>query len=201
MGIKERRDGEKSEMRRRIMEAATEIINQEGYEKLSIRKIASKIEYSPTTIYLYYKDKAEIIGDMSNALYGKVMNAIIAESENSIKALDARVSGMLHILITELCNEPEMAKAIMSSESNVIFADGSGAGMPSNSGMELLDNLISDGIADNIFRPNMENTSWMLVSALLGFVMTSIANQLYLQDNFDRFTENFIGILMNGMRL
>lgn len=201
MGIKERRDGEKSEMRRRIMEAATEIINQEGYEKLSIRKIASKIEYSPTTIYLYYKDKAEIIGDMSNALYGKVMDAIIAESENSIKALDARVSGMLRILITELCNEPEMAKAIMSSESNVIFADGSGAGTPSNPGMELLDNLISDGIADNTFRPNMENTSWMLVSALLGFVMTSIANQLYLQDNFDRFTENFISILMNGMRL
>ena len=60
MGIKERRDVEKAEMKQKIMTAAIEIIEQEGYEKLSIRKIASRIEYSPTTIYLYYKDKAEI---------------------------------------------------------------------------------------------------------------------------------------------
>ena len=50
MGIKERRDVEKAEMKQKIMTAAIEIIEQEGYEKLSIRKIASRIEYSPTTI-------------------------------------------------------------------------------------------------------------------------------------------------------
>ncbi len=38
MGIKERRDVEKAEMKQKIMTAAIEIIEQEGYEKLSIRK-------------------------------------------------------------------------------------------------------------------------------------------------------------------
>ncbi|HBG13196.1 MAG TPA: TetR/AcrR family transcriptional regulator, partial [Clostridium sp.] len=45
MGIKERRDVEKEEMKKKIMDAAIEVIEQEGYEKLSIRKIAAKIEY------------------------------------------------------------------------------------------------------------------------------------------------------------
>ena len=45
MGIKERRDVEKEEMKKKIMDAAIEVIEQEGYEKLSIRKIADKIEY------------------------------------------------------------------------------------------------------------------------------------------------------------
>lgn len=56
------------------MNAAIDIIEQEGYEKLSVRKIAAKIEYSPTTIYLYYKDKSEIITDMSDELYNKFMD-------------------------------------------------------------------------------------------------------------------------------
>ena len=41
MSIKERRDTEKVEMKVKIRNAAIQIIEQEGYEKLSIRKIAT----------------------------------------------------------------------------------------------------------------------------------------------------------------
>lgn len=43
MSIKERRDTEKVEMKVKIRNAAIQIIEQEGYENLSIRKIATKI--------------------------------------------------------------------------------------------------------------------------------------------------------------
>ena len=198
MGIKERRDAEKSEMRKRIMDAATEIINQEGYEKLSIRKIASKIEYSPTTIYLYYKDKAEIVRDMSDTLYRKVSLTAAGLNESSVP-VDRRIRGMLCVFIKELCGEPEMARAIMSSDSSVIFANDSGGERPSNPGIDLLDALILEGIADNIFRAGAENTSWMLVSAVLGFVLTSISNKLYGHKKFDCFVNDFVEILMNGI--
>jgi len=45
----------------RILEAAKKLFVQEGYEATSIRKIAKEIEFSPTTIYLYYKDKNDIM--------------------------------------------------------------------------------------------------------------------------------------------
>ena len=42
------------------MDAARQIFLEKGYELTSIRAIAERIEYSPGTIYLYFKDKDEI---------------------------------------------------------------------------------------------------------------------------------------------
>ena len=61
MGTKERRAREKEQLRRQIISAARELFVSEGYENVSMRKIADKIEYSPTVIYLYFKDKADLL--------------------------------------------------------------------------------------------------------------------------------------------
>jgi AcrR family transcriptional regulator len=60
MGITARKEREKQEMRRLILDAAQRIFREKGYDGLSIRSIAEAIEYSPATIYLYYKDKNEL---------------------------------------------------------------------------------------------------------------------------------------------
>ncbi len=60
MGISERKDREKAEMRKLILEAAMELFVNEGYNGVSIRKIAEKIEYSPGSIYTYFTDKDSI---------------------------------------------------------------------------------------------------------------------------------------------
>jgi AcrR family transcriptional regulator len=60
MGIASRKEREKAEMRSLILEAAHDIFKEKGYDGLNIRNIAERIEYSPATIYLYYKDKNEI---------------------------------------------------------------------------------------------------------------------------------------------
>lgn len=60
MTIASRKQREKEEMRHLILEAARNIFLVKGYEHTSIRNIAEKIDYSPGTIYLYFKDKDEI---------------------------------------------------------------------------------------------------------------------------------------------
>ncbi|QRR00474.1 TetR/AcrR family transcriptional regulator [Dyadobacter sandarakinus] len=60
MAIKERKEREKQDMRNLIIESATRLFLKQGYDKTSIRNIAEDIEYSPATIYLYFKDKDEI---------------------------------------------------------------------------------------------------------------------------------------------
>lgn len=60
MAIKERKEREKQDMRNMIIESATQLFLKQGYDKTSIRSIAEDIEYSPATIYLYFKDKDEI---------------------------------------------------------------------------------------------------------------------------------------------
>lgn len=61
MGIVERKEREKEEMKLRILNAARKLFLEQGFEKTSIRNIAEAIEYSPGTIYLYYKDKNELL--------------------------------------------------------------------------------------------------------------------------------------------
>ena len=60
MTITQRKERQKEELRGKILQAAREVFMHKGYEETSIRTIAEKIEYSPTTIYLYFKDKDEI---------------------------------------------------------------------------------------------------------------------------------------------
>lgn len=57
MGILERKEREREEMRNLILKTANRLFAENGFEKVSMRNIADAIEYSPTTIYLYFKDK------------------------------------------------------------------------------------------------------------------------------------------------
>jgi AcrR family transcriptional regulator len=61
MGVAERKERHKEDLKKDILTAAKELFTEKGFEATSIRAIAEKIEYSPATIYLYYKDKNEIV--------------------------------------------------------------------------------------------------------------------------------------------
>jgi len=61
MGVIERKAREREELKQQILDAARELFVREGYENVSMRKIADKIEYSPASIYTYFKDKDEIL--------------------------------------------------------------------------------------------------------------------------------------------
>jgi AcrR family transcriptional regulator len=63
MGVKERRNRERQELRHAILEAAREIAATEGWQAVTIRKVAEKIEYSPPTIYEYFPSKEAILGE------------------------------------------------------------------------------------------------------------------------------------------
>jgi len=61
MGLSERKEREKQEMREMILDAARNLFIKEGFEQVTIRSIAEEIEYSPATVYLYFKDKDSIL--------------------------------------------------------------------------------------------------------------------------------------------
>jgi AcrR family transcriptional regulator len=73
MGISERKEREKAELRGLILKGAMEVFLEEGFENTSIRKIADRIEYSPGTIYVYFKDKDEILHELHHAAFDQLM--------------------------------------------------------------------------------------------------------------------------------
>jgi AcrR family transcriptional regulator len=61
LGILERKERERQELRQRVLVAAEELFVKDGYQNVSMRKIADKIEYSPTTLYRLFQNKADIV--------------------------------------------------------------------------------------------------------------------------------------------
>jgi len=60
LGVKERQEREREAVGRAILDAARELFVTYGYQEVSIRKIADKIEYSPAAIYGYFPSKDDI---------------------------------------------------------------------------------------------------------------------------------------------
>jgi AcrR family transcriptional regulator len=58
---KKRREAQKADLRAGILEAATKLFEEKGYEGFSLRQVAEEIGYTPTTIYLYFKDKDDLL--------------------------------------------------------------------------------------------------------------------------------------------
>lgn len=64
MGHIERRQKEKEEMRKRIMDTALNIAVSEGWNAVTIRKIAKTIEYTPPIVYEYFKNKDDLFDEL-----------------------------------------------------------------------------------------------------------------------------------------
>ena len=60
MGIRERQERDREAVRRSILDAARELFVSEGYQNVSIRKVAERIEYSPAAIYSYFPSQDDI---------------------------------------------------------------------------------------------------------------------------------------------
>lgn len=61
MGIKQRRERERQEIRQSILTAAQQIAAEEGWQAVTTRKVAERIEYSQPTIYEYFENKEAIL--------------------------------------------------------------------------------------------------------------------------------------------
>lgn len=61
MGTQQRREREKQVIRQSILSAARQIAIEEGWQAVTTRKVADRIEYSQPTIYEYFDNKEAIL--------------------------------------------------------------------------------------------------------------------------------------------
>jgi AcrR family transcriptional regulator len=90
MGIKERRDRERQELKQAILDAAREIAAQEGWQAVTIRKVAERIEYSPPTIYEHFANKEAILIELMREGF-RLLLAEIRAGDTPAAGADARL--------------------------------------------------------------------------------------------------------------
>ncbi len=75
MGIVERREREREEVRRKILDSARDLFASEGYDRVTMRRIAEAIEYSPTTIYNHFEDKDDLVSALCEEDFRRLLLA------------------------------------------------------------------------------------------------------------------------------
>jgi AcrR family transcriptional regulator len=66
MGISERKQRDQEALRGAILDSARELFAMHGYEAVTMRGVAEKVEYSPTAIYKLFPNKAALVSELCN---------------------------------------------------------------------------------------------------------------------------------------
>jgi AcrR family transcriptional regulator len=84
MGSEQKRERDRQEMRDTILRAAMKLFLEESFEKTTMRRIADAIDYTPGTLYWYFKDKDEIV----YALHQRGFEILFAKQQPTMAIAD-----------------------------------------------------------------------------------------------------------------
>ena len=94
MTIHARRARQKALLRQEIIDAARDILAREGYEQLSMRKVAERIEYSPTAIYLHFQDKRDLVFQICEETFVRLVDDLSSLEHDYPRPLDRLREGL-----------------------------------------------------------------------------------------------------------
>ena len=94
MGTKERQVRERQQVRTAILDAARDLFVAEGYQNVSIRKIADRIEYSPAAIYSYFPSKDDIFFALAEEGFRLLADHIVSAVQSLADPIDRLRTGL-----------------------------------------------------------------------------------------------------------
>jgi len=202
MGVHERRAREKKELRQEILDAARELFVQEGFEHVSMRKIAEKIEYSPTTIYLYFRDKADLVDCLCEETLARLVRKQTQLDQSVADPMDRLKQGLRSYIEFGLKHPNHYKMAFMMSE---LFEDPDRAVRSRAMGEKAFDHLRRDLAQcvqqNSIAVPDIEATAQVLWATIHGLTSLLIAKPKFPWVERERLIDTLVENAINGLRL
>jgi AcrR family transcriptional regulator len=191
MGISDRKKREKAKMRKLILDTANALFSKGGLENISIRKIADKIEYSPATIYLYFKDKDEIINSLRDASINDFLQKL--EEYSFIKDHFGRLKNLSNSWVDFAISYPQKYNLLLNQnekiEEDKIFT--------------YLSEILFKTISDNrIQRMPVKEATTIVISFLHGLSQMFMKGKFSLRSKAEQkeYAENIIGRFLNSLK-
>ncbi len=195
----ERRERQEAELRSRSLDAARTLFARDGNEQVSMRKIAQEIEYSPTAIYLHFKNKEELIHCLCEESFTKLIEPFEALRESASNPLDLLGKG-LRTYVEFGLNNPNHYKIIFMVEGNgrekECFQDEMG-----KRAFDYMRFGVSLAVESGIFKPvDVETTSQALWAAIHGLTSLLIVQPNIPWVDKDKLIDHLIEVLISGLK-
>jgi AcrR family transcriptional regulator len=207
MGVTERRAREKEALRQSILDAASELVVEQGHQNLSIRKIAEKIEYAPSTIYLYFEDKYEILASICIDVFEQLserLEELRRTERGPLQVLkrglrcyvDFGLANPSHYMVTFLTPWPDLPAdhpaAQMGTDKAAVRA------------YDYLRRAIERGIEEGLIKPGdanmMAQATWLAVHGLTSGIICMGADPQFPWVSREKLIEGQLDLLIAGLQ-
>ena len=201
MGVKERRARQKRFLRQEILDAASQLFVRDGFENVSMRRIADRIEYSPTTIYLYFKDKAELLEQVCAETFAGLLQRLHRINELHHEPMERLRRGLLAYIEFGAENPHHYRATFMMpfpAEAHREHQE-----RPDSPGMQAFDFLrraVHEGVASGKLKINdVELASQTLWAGVHGVTSLAITNEKFRQTGREKVAKAMVDTLLKGL--
>lgn len=204
MSLKERREREKNERRKQILDAARLLLFEKGLNATSINQIAKQAEIGVGTIYFYYKSKEELFAELQaeglELLHSKMIKACEKESESPVKLRNA--AHVFYKFSKENRDYFDIISYFLAAPEQ-IFAPGlkDHVDRHGNKVISFVENILTEGVGSGVFKKiDPRRCSIMFWANLYGLIhFRKFKSTILKGDNFknifDYPVDNFISNL------
>ena len=189
----------KDGLRQEIMDAARELFAEEGFDRVSMRKIAARTNYSPTTIYLYFDDKADLLRQICERTFRQLAASVSKISDSSEDPIEKLRIGLNEYIRFGLAHPSEYELVFISPLPLDTDAD-----FESSSGRDAFDTLrkavrecAEAGLLKN---KEIETVSQVLWAGIHGVTSLLIKHKGFPFIRQETLIKNMIETLIDGVR-
>ena len=204
MGIKERQERDREAVRRSILDAARELFVAEGFQNVSIRKIAERIEYSPAAIYGYFPSKDDIFFSLAEEGFRLLGDPSTGDRRDHLAGLDPlqRIRSIFW-RIYEFSREHPQYFALMFLDRSVprISKEYDRFTFARETKQRVIEEL-ERGVKANVFPPTVKPAVAMrvLTAGLLGVAALKLSDRMAPDEDADLLASDVLDTAIAGLR-
>ncbi|MFE6767377.1 TetR/AcrR family transcriptional regulator [Streptomyces fimicarius] len=125
MSVQERKERERAGRERLIVATARELAEQQGWDAVTTRRLAERIEYSQPVLYSHFRGKREIIGAVALEGAAEMAGALRAATVAATSGADgprARVVALARAYLDFAADNPAVYDAMFQLDGGLAFA-------------------------------------------------------------------------------
>ncbi|MFP4022104.1 MAG: TetR/AcrR family transcriptional regulator [Halanaerobium sp.] len=185
-----------------ILTAAREIVEDSGFAELSIRKLAKKVGYSPGNIYQYFESKDQIIKELVQSGYQKIVTSLKTEIE--FATAEAEIRYKFEKYIESALENKHYYKSVMLSQDEEVCRLTSTLKDNSNKNKSALNNLqklIESGQKTGEFKEGESEIKAQLIwTATFGLIIRMIMENISDAEKQSSLIKNHFDLIFAGLK-
>lgn len=192
-----RRERQKADTRAELLAAAHQLVRDEGYEGLTIRRLAEKVGYAPMSVYSYFADKNEILLAVAEDAFATLARRVASrQTDNPLESIRL---GLHEYFAFGLENPNEYVTVFMTPKAHEHEDETFDTLKKNNPCLNLLLSQIADAVSRGQMKGDVFAIATMLWSSIHGAVSLVITFPKFPFGDPGVFAERMIDVAMRAV--